>query len=165
MTRLIQKVRVLVPALLVLTFISCKREQRQFEPNPPPAPAVTSIRQTDLQPGEPTPVTEVKNEYEKNAYAVSEGKRLFQWYNCSGCHANGGGGMGPPLIDDKWIYGSSSQNIYRTIMEGRPNGMPSFEGKIEDDQVWQIAAYVRSLSGQLSKDVSPSRDDDMNGRP
>ena len=165
MNRLIPKLRVLAATLFLLTFFSCKREQRQFESTPRPAPAVTSIRQTDLQPGEPSPAPEVKNEYEKNAYAVSEGKRLFQWYNCSGCHANGGGGMGPPLMDDKWIYGSSSQNIYSTIVEGRPNGMPSFEGKIENDQVWQIAAYVRSLSGQLAKDVSPSRDDDMNSRP
>src|SRR5207245_319214 len=37
--------------------------------------------------------------YGGNAYAVSEGKRLFAAYNCSGCHANGGGGMGPPLMD------------------------------------------------------------------
>jgi cytochrome c oxidase cbb3-type subunit 3 len=73
--------------------------------------------------------------------------------------------MGPPLMDDKWIYGSSSQNIYSTIVEGRPNGMPSFNGKIENDQLWQLAAYVRSLSGQLRKDVSPSRDDNMSSKP
>ena len=35
-----------------------------------------------------------------------QGKRLFSWYNCIGCHANGGGGIGPPLMDDEWIYGS-----------------------------------------------------------
>ena len=43
---------------------------------------------------------------EGNAYAVAQGKRLFRWYNCSGCHATGGGGdWGPALMDDKWIYG------------------------------------------------------------
>src|SRR5512143_1115130 len=116
--------------VLALTLLACEREKRQASPPASPATSVTPSRQTDLQPGEPRPTAEVKNEYEENAYAVSEGKRLFQWYNCSGCHANGGGGMGPPLMDDKWIYGSSSQNIYSTIVEGRPNGMPSFNGKI-----------------------------------
>jgi cytochrome c oxidase cbb3-type subunit 3 len=72
--------------------------------------------------------------------------------------------MGPPLMDDKWIYGSSPQNINATIIEGRPNGMPSFGGKIPDSQLPQIVAYVRSMSGQLSKDASPGRNDDMSGK-
>jgi mono/diheme cytochrome c family protein len=33
-------------------------------------------------------------QYYDNADAVNTGKRLFQQYNCSGCHSNGGGGMG-----------------------------------------------------------------------
>src|ERR1044071_3848683 len=47
---------------------------------------------------------------ETNAYAIAEGKRLYTQLNCVGCHANGGGGMGPPLMDDKWIYGSAPAN-------------------------------------------------------
>jgi len=73
--------------------------------------------------------------------------------------------MGPPLMDDKWIYGSSPQQIHATIVEGRPNGMPSFGGKIPDQQVWQIVAYVRSLSGQLRKDVRSTRNDHMSVHP
>jgi len=104
----------------------------------------------------------VSGPFEDNAYGVSEGKRLYTQYNCAGCHFNGGGGIGPPLMDDVWIYGSEPVNIYSTIVEGRPNGMPSFRNKIPDEQVWQIASYVRSLSGQLRKDVAPGRGDDMN---
>src|SRR5690606_19958893 len=69
------------------------------------------------------------------------------WYNCAGCHFNGGGGMGPPLMDDEWIYGSSPAHIFATIVEGRPNGMPTYGGKIPEHQVWQIVAYVRTLGG------------------
>jgi cytochrome c oxidase cbb3-type subunit 3 len=65
-------------------------------------------------------------------------------------------------MDATWIYGSNPENIYSTIVEGRPNGMPSFRQKIPDNQVWQIVAFVRSLSGQLRKDVAPTRSDDMN---
>ena len=37
-----------------------------------------------------------QNPYEDNAYAMTEGQRLYEWYKCSGCHARGGGGIGPP---------------------------------------------------------------------
>jgi len=84
--------------------------------------------------------------YYDNAAAVVTGKKLYQAYNCSGCHSNGGGGMGPALMDDQWIYGGRLEQIHQTIVEGRPNGMPSWGGKIPDEQIWQIAAYVRSMS-------------------
>ena len=99
--------------------------------------------------------------YQENAYAISEGQRLFSWYNCAGCHFHGGGGIGPPLMDDLWIYGSEPQNIHATIIQGRPNGMPAFGGRIPDYQVWQLAAYVRSLSGLTPKDAVPARSDHM----
>jgi cytochrome c oxidase cbb3-type subunit 3 len=40
--------------------------------------------------------TPEQKEFEENAYMVSEGKRLFSAFNCVGCHAHGGGGMGRP---------------------------------------------------------------------
>jgi cytochrome c oxidase cbb3-type subunit 3 len=84
--------------------------------------------------------------YYNNAEAVNTGKRLFQQFNCSGCHSNGGGGMGPDLMDDVWIYGGRLEQIHQTLVEGRPNGMPSWGGKVPDEQLWQLSAYVRSLS-------------------
>ena len=68
-------------------------------------------------------------------------------------------------MDARWIYGSDPSQIFSTIVQGRPNGMPSFRNKLNDDQVWKITAYVRSLSGQVQKDVAPSRSDDMSGPP
>jgi cytochrome c oxidase cbb3-type subunit 3 len=67
-------------------------------------------------------------------------------------------------MDAKWIYGSDPENIFETIVQGRPNGMPAFGNKIVSDQVWQIVAYVRSMSGLLRKDVAPGRSDDMQVR-
>ena len=146
-------------------FSACKREERGFRVKPPEASRINSKRLTNLQPGVPEPDVPVKNDYEENAYAMDEGKRLFTWFNCVGCHANGGGGMGPALMDDKWIYGSQPEQVVSTIVEGRPNGMPSFRGKIPDYQVWQLAAYVRSMSGQVSTTAAPGRNDDMNTGP
>ncbi|HYC01021.1 MAG TPA: c-type cytochrome [Candidatus Limnocylindrales bacterium] len=140
---------------------ACEREERGFRVEPPQAQLAIGTRLTPLQPGSPMPTPSQENEYEKNAFAMNEGKRLFQWYNCSGCHAQGGGGMGPALMDDKWIYGSQPDQIFSTIVEGRPNGMPSFGGKIPDFQVWQLAAYVRSMSGNVDQTAAPSRSDSM----
>ena len=84
--------------------------------------------------------------YFDNAEAVNTGARLFKQYNCSGCHSSGGGGMGPSLMDDEWIYGGRLEQIHQTLVEGRPNGMPAWGGKIPDEQLWQISAYVRSMS-------------------
>jgi len=148
-------------AALILSTASCQREQRQFEPQPPNSTNI-SVTMSDLRPGASQPPAQTKNPAEEHAYDVNEGKRLYSQYNCSGCHFNGGGGIGPPLMDEKWVYGSESENIYSTIVEGRPNGMPSFRQKIPDYQVWELAAYVKTLSSQLRKDIEPGRTDDLN---
>lgn len=146
---------------LIFVFVSCEREERGFRVETPNADRINSKRLSTLQPGQATANPPIVNEYENNAFALSEGKHLYESMNCVGCHAHGGGSIGPPLMDAKWIYGSQPEQIFATIVEGRPNGMPSFRGKLPDYQVWQIAAYVRSLSGQVSKDAAPSRDDNM----
>ena len=149
----------------IVTSSGCKREQRAFHEQPPVVHTVDSNTVMQLPPGASLPVQNVKNDYEQNAYALSEGKRLFSAYNCNGCHSMGGGGMGPALMDEKWIYGGKPEEIFSTIVAGRPNGMPSFRGRVPDFQIWQLAAYVRSMSGQLHKDAAPTRDDHMQARP
>src|SRR5205823_2563199 len=82
-----------------LTLIACKRERRDVRPSPAVAGILGDAGgESALYPGGSAPHVEVRNPYEGNAYAISEGQRLFNWYSCSGCHANGGGGIGPPLI-------------------------------------------------------------------
>jgi len=153
---------------LLLLAGACEREERTFRADPIATETDEKIALVSLSPGSGPPVeqrTGKGKEYENNAFHVSQGKRLYTWFNCNGCHSNGGGGSGPPLMDDRWIYGDKIENIVQTIREGRPNGMPSFRGKVPDDQIWELAAYVRSMSGNLSKDVAPGRNDDMHPRP
>lgn len=96
-------------------------------------------------------------QYYDNAAAVTAGGRLFKQYNCNGCHSSGGGGMGPDLMDGQWIYGSRLAQIHQTLVEGRPNGMPAWGGKIPDQELWQLAVYVRSLS--LPDTIAADTDD------
>jgi cytochrome c oxidase cbb3-type subunit III len=128
---------------LVLIACGCEREQRQYQI---PAAAAKS----------PSPE---RTRHEENAYSVAQGKTLYRWFNCNGCHASGGGGMGPALMDTEWRYGSETESVFETIMNGRPNGMPAFRGRVTEDQAWQLVAYVRSMSGLLSMDVAPGRND------
>ena len=68
------------------------------------------------------------------------------------------------LMDDEWIYGSSPANIFATISEGRPNGMPSYGGHIPDDQIWKLTTYVRSLGGFEPKGTTAPRAEEMQAR-
>jgi len=152
--------------LLPFLFLSCEREQRPLVVQPPSAQKALVQQMTDLAPGpEHNKPASVPNVDENNSWMMSEGKRFYEAYNCVGCHAHGGGGMGPPLMDEKWIYGHEPQQVYATIVEGRPNGMPSFRGKISNDQLWEIVAYVRSLSGLTNQSAANARDDHMKGPP
>ena len=140
----------------------CEREERGFRVKTPDANSVNTIHLSTLQPGVASPpIPGFVNEYENNAFALNQGKQLFNQMNCTGCHAHGGGAIGPALMDAKWIYGSQPDQVFATIVQGRPNGMPAFGGKLPDYQIWQLAAYVRSLSGNVPKDAAPGRDDNM----
>jgi cytochrome c oxidase cbb3-type subunit 3 len=148
---------VVLLATCVLALAGCEREARRFDDAPP----VTGETASPLHPGGAAAPESVPSPYLGNAQAISEGKRLFDWYNCSGCHGHGGGNIGPALMDSEWIYGGEPENIFSAILEGRPNGMPSFRGKLNEQQAWQIVAFVQTLSGAARFDVPPSRDDHL----
>ena len=82
----------------------------------------------------------------KDRRVVGEGRRLFNWYNCSGCHGDhAGGGMGPSLRDSSWIYGNADAQIYASISDGRTKGMPAWGERVSAEQIWKLVAYIKSL--------------------
>src|SRR4051812_32330165 len=95
-----------------LSFGGCEREDRRLRERGPAVQASGGAIMSTLQPGAPAPKGPPSPHYEVNAYAIGEGYRLYNWFNCVGCHANGGGGMGPALMDDAWIYGSEPEQIF-----------------------------------------------------
>jgi cytochrome c oxidase cbb3-type subunit 3 len=138
--------------LCVLILTACYKEKRVSDVSAPMGATANRIRLDILEPGGHSPEAKMQNPYEGNYQAVREGKRLFSWYNCAGCHSpGGGGGMGPPLIDDHWIYGSQPGQIHQTIAQGRPNGMPAFGSKISEHEMWQLVSYVQSLPTEAAK--------------
>ena len=148
--------------LLIALMAGCHRETRETEPLAPFSQAQLATTSTVIAGGAPPAAPDPRVErYEKSAWHVSEGQRLYEEFNCVECHAHGGGGIGVPLMDDEWIYGSSSPQIVATLIQGRPNGMPSFRKLLTEEQMWQLAAYVRSIAGQVPRDVPPSRGDTL----
>lgn len=165
-TRFATSSALILCAFLIL--LGCEREKREFRSNPKLNAAEANRPVTSIAPGgrgvelERSPKG---RSYIGNAYHLAEGKRLYASFNCNGCHANGGGGSGPALMDEKWIYGGEVENIHDTIRDGRPRGMPSFGAMIPDGQIWEIAAYVYSMSGRASSAAAPGRNDSMMPHP
>lgn len=92
------------------------------------------------------------NPYEHDKRALGLGAQLFVAYNCIDCHgADGSGAMGPTFADGRWHFGGSAGEVFESIYEGRPDGMPQWGGRITNDQIWMLTAYVRSLA---TKDLS-----------
>ncbi|MBX6323475.1 MAG: c-type cytochrome [Rhodospirillaceae bacterium] len=112
-----------------------------------PADKLLQVRVGRNYPGLTAIDPDIDNPYADDPAAVQRGMQDFIAFNCVGCHApNGGGGEGPALSNAKWIYGSSPANIYLTIVQGRPNGMPAFGAMLPDSAVWELVAYIRSIA-------------------
>ena len=148
-----------------LTLAACEREEHHSRSKPigETVPAGSSPQTIDPGGSVPPALDARAKLFNNNANAISMGQTLYQQMNCVGCHSHGGGGMGPPLMDDQWRYGGRIDQIATTIAEGRPNGMPAWRGKLTEDQIWDLAAYVRSMSGLPSKDAVSSRSESMSG--
>jgi cytochrome c oxidase subunit 2 len=93
---------------------------------------------------------------------ASEGGRLFRQLGCSGCHGAGATVRAPPLqglygkpvpLSDGTIEIADERFIRDSILKprgkiaaGYPALMPSYEGKISEDEMIRIVAYVKSLA-------------------
>ena len=165
MSSLFRNSAVVLMAVAVLS--ACDREERQSRGKPLGETVPASVSPDTVFPGtgKLPPVDPRAAQYEGNAPAIAEGQRLYNWMNCVGCHSHGGGGMGVALMDGKWRYGGRIDQIVASIAEGRPNGMPAWQDRLTEQQMWQIAAYVRTLSGQAPKDAVSARADDVSSTP
>ena len=160
-------------AALLLAMGGCESEQRQFRAQtwvPATIPQVSVLRAgpggwpASSPPDQVAapPARSTDQPFQDNRWAVGEGKRLYSWFNCAGCHSpGGGGGMGPPFIDADWRYGNAPHEVFASIVEGRPNGMPSFRDRMPAADTWKLVAYVRTLGALTPKDVWPARADEM----
>lgn len=91
---------------------------------------------------------DIANPLAGDATAIAKGKHLYRSLNCAGCHGyTAKGNMGPNLTDPLWRYGGRPVDVYKSIYEGRPKGMPAWGNALPPQSIWQIAAYIQSLGG------------------
>lgn len=80
----------------------------------------------------------------------SAGEALFK-SKCSACHgANAGGvaGLGPNMTDNCFKHGPTIHNSVAVILNGVPGtAMVSMSSQLKEDEITQVALYVRSLRG------------------
>ena len=65
---------------------------------------------------------------------------------CAACHgARARGGVGPDLTVSRFKYGKDRASIEKSILEGRPGGMPAFGAHIKPEDAAALADYLLSL--------------------
>lgn len=107
---------------------------------------------SNLHPGGVAPPGGLENPLAKDPQAVTRGMRDFILFNCVGCHApNGGGGMGPALSEGRYTYGGSPADLFLSIYQGRPNGMPTWGATLPESTIWELVAYVHSIGQKPGK--------------
>jgi cytochrome c oxidase cbb3-type subunit 3 len=110
--------------------------------------AIAAVPLGDVIGGQMAPGTPIGNPYHGKAEAVAQGRELFVRMNCAGCHGyEAKGGMGPNLRDGYWRYGGAPVQVFKSIYEGRPQGMPAWNPALPPDEIWKLVAYVQSLGG------------------
>jgi cytochrome c oxidase cbb3-type subunit 3 len=99
--------------------------------------------------GAPTTAAQVDNPVEGQPRAIEEGKRLFTQMNCAGCHGYDlkGGTMAPDLTDRYWRYGGTPGQIYASIANGRPKGMPTWRNALPPPEIWNLVSYIEAQGG------------------
>lgn len=80
-----------------------------------------------------------------NSEAIAAGQKLFST-GCAGCHGqNGEGGRGPKLRNRAVWHTLDDEGLFTTIKKGVPGAdMPA--SNLPDEQIWQLAAYVRAMN-------------------
>jgi cytochrome c oxidase cbb3-type subunit III len=160
--------RLLPIALAAVLVVSANNAGAQQDTAPsagrgPNEVSVTSLFPNGVAP--PSPPDAIGGRFEGNKLAIADGQQLFNQMNCTGCHFNGGGGMGPALMSGHWRYGGRMEQIYESIAQGRPNGMPSWQFVLGPTQIWDLAAYVKSLSVPAPSAASPTVAPDTSVKP
>lgn len=132
-------------ALLAFGAAACRETMRNTPPEVEQAPSAAMVPVGPIPgPGPAPPLPE--NPFDDDDAALVEGRRLFVRFNCSGCHGGrAGGGMGPSLRDQDWMYGGSAAHIHDSIVHGRAHGMPAWGTTLPEPYTWKLTAYIQSL--------------------
>lgn len=80
-----------------------------------------------------------------NPDEIAEGAKVYATI-CVACHMPDAKGLvGPSLVDPYWKYGASDAELYATVADGRPGGMPPWGPQLGGEKIWEVLAYIETL--------------------
>ena len=87
------------------------------------------------------------NPLASDSQAAETGRWMFRIF-CSPCHGiHAEGGRGPDLTLGTYSAGDRDGDLFRAISRGVPGSeMPGYAGRIEDDGIWRLVSYIRSVA-------------------
>ncbi|MFY0650935.1 MAG: c-type cytochrome [Cyclobacteriaceae bacterium] len=93
-------------------------------------------------------IDESNIEYSDEAAILSNGEKVYN-RTCAVCHApDGGGGVGPNLVDEYWLHGGGIKDIFKSIKYGIPDkGMIAWESQLSAANMRDLSCYIVSLKG------------------
>ncbi len=112
-----------------------------------PAASAPSVSASSASAPSASAIARTLNPFTGDADMAAEGRTLYFQVGCQGCHGGGGGGgMATSVIDDAWTFGSDDEVLFRLIKGEIPEQtMPTVYSVLEDDEVWKILAFIRSV--------------------
>ena len=112
-----------------------------------PAAGASGSASRSAAPAAAAPAPGKRNPFTGNADRAAEGRTLYFQVGCQGCHGGGGGGgMATSVIDGTWTFGSDDDVLFRLIKGEIPGQtMPTVYSVLEDEEVWKILAFIRSV--------------------
>lgn len=116
---------------------------------PPAAPEAPAAADVPSASAEPEAASSPVAAYLDDPAAITAGRRMFRAVCTGYCHSTTPGVTkdAPNLFDCDWDHGNTDADLYRVINQGVPDTeMLPFEGKIPEETIWQVIAYVRSNS-------------------
>ena len=145
---------------------ACEREERDTQTTPESETSVSSVALSPLQPGEASaPPGGAHRSIEQNAFNLSQGKQLYtlvqlQRLPCPWRRRYRAGADGRPVA-----LRQRDREHLRDHRAGPAQRHAVVPQQDTGQQIWQIAAYVRSMSGLTPTLASPSRSDEMQNKP
>ena len=56
-----------------------------------------------------------------------------------------------------FTYGSSPANIFLSIYQGRPNGMPAWGAMLPEQTIWELVSYIQGIADHPARGTTLSR--------
>jgi mono/diheme cytochrome c family protein len=119
------------------------------------------------KPGSLPDVQSVASPMEMSDASVRQGQQVYtrMCVTCHGLDGKGNTDMGetleaPPsdLTNGEWNYGGTDGELLSVIQRGTETGMPAFSEKLNEQRMWQVIHYLRTIGPEPGIDAPEMED-------